>query len=136
MMDGTETTPTPGSERRGARVRVDAGKPALKGKHTLMFDVTTWERLNVHALRQGVDCSELVGTLINTHLRRYVIQDRGGKGPAESPGPEKDPVETLPVAETLTPSEVAEGVASPGEGEGSGTDHVVRPKRRAGQGVR
>jgi hypothetical protein len=36
------------------------------------------QRLSVHAAMLGLDRSELVESLINLHLRRFVVSDRGG----------------------------------------------------------
>ena len=119
--------------RRGARVRADDPQPALKGKHTLVLTDEAWERLSVYAIKTKADCSELVEGLINAHLRGFVVQDRRATPlparPADLSGGVKDPVETLPVGETLTPLEPGDAGPPAGEGEGSG----LRGSRRRAQ---
>jgi hypothetical protein len=49
-----------------------------KVKATIHLSVEADQRLNVHAAMYRMDRSELVEKLINDHLRRYVVSDRGG----------------------------------------------------------
>jgi hypothetical protein len=63
-------------------------KPAggTKVKATIHLSVEASQRLSVHAAMLGLDRSELVERLINQHLRRFVISDRGGPdASSESP---------------------------------------------------
>lgn len=60
-----------------------SGKPAdrpsvLKVKSTIHLSVEASQRLDIHCTMMGFDRSELVEKLINDHLRRYVVSDRGG----------------------------------------------------------
>ena len=51
---------------------------ASKVKCTIHLSVETSQRLDIHATMMGFDRSALVEKLINDHLRRYVVSDRGG----------------------------------------------------------
>jgi hypothetical protein len=56
-----------------------ASKPAVvKVKSTIHLSVEASQRLDIHATMMGFDRSALVEKLINDHLRRYVVSDRGG----------------------------------------------------------
>lgn len=65
-----------------ARKRLVAKTPsrpsASKVKATLHLSAEASQRLTVHAAMLGKDRSELVESLINLHLRRFVVSDRGG----------------------------------------------------------
>ena len=52
----------------------------LKVKATIHLSLEASQRLTVHAAMMGLDRSELVEQLINDHLRRFVVSDRGGGG--------------------------------------------------------
>jgi hypothetical protein len=64
------------------------GKPAQrlavagpsKLKSTIHLSVEASQRLDVHCSMARMDRSAMVERLINEHLRRYVVQDRG-RGP-------------------------------------------------------
>lgn len=62
-------------------------RPAVsKAKCTIHLSVEASQRLDIHATMMGMDRSGLVEHLINSHLRRYVVSDRGGADAAvESP---------------------------------------------------
>lgn len=65
------------------------GRPAiLKVKATVHLSVEADQRLSVHATMMGLDRSTLVEKLINDHLRRYVVSDRGGANETTSGGDE------------------------------------------------
>ncbi len=51
---------------------------ASKVKATIHLSVEASQRLDIHATMMGYDRSALVEKLINDHLRRYVVSDRGG----------------------------------------------------------
>ena len=54
-------------------------KPAVaKCKSTIHLSVEASQRLDIHATMMNLDRSSLVERLINEHLRRYVVSDRGG----------------------------------------------------------
>ena len=54
-------------------------RPAVtKVKSTIHLSVEASQRLDIHATMMGLDRSALVEKLINDHLRRYVVSDRGG----------------------------------------------------------
>ena len=50
----------------------------VKAKCTIHLSVEASQRLDIHATMMGLDRSALVEKLINDHLRRYVVSDRGG----------------------------------------------------------
>ena len=55
-----------------------ASRPAMsKVKSTIHLSVEASQRLNIHATMMDFDRSALVEKLINDHLRRYVVSDRG-----------------------------------------------------------
>jgi hypothetical protein len=64
------------------RKRLAAKPPArptvTKVKSTIHLSVEASQRLDIHATMMGLDRSSLVERLINDHLRRYVVSDRGG----------------------------------------------------------
>ena len=73
---------TVGQESAKPRKRV-AVKPAVrpaaqKVKSTIHLSLEASQRLDIHATMMGFDRSALVEKLINDHLRRYVVSDRGG----------------------------------------------------------
>lgn len=49
-----------------------------KVKSTIHLSTEASQRLDIHATMMGLDRSALVEKLINDHLRRYVVSDRGG----------------------------------------------------------
>jgi hypothetical protein len=70
-----------GKARRASRrpaAKASPGQGAAKVKATIRLSVEADQRLSVHAAMMGLDRSELVEKLIRDHLRRYVVQDRGG----------------------------------------------------------
>jgi hypothetical protein len=80
-------TPESGSGKTRKRQTGKAGaRPGgAKVKATIHLSVEASQRLSVHAAMLGLDRSELVEQLINLHLRRFVVSDRGGaEGSAEA----------------------------------------------------
>jgi len=71
---GTET----GKPRKRQSVKAAPRPAASKVKATIHLSVEADQRLNVHAAMMRMDRSELVESLINQHLRRFVVSDRGG----------------------------------------------------------
>jgi hypothetical protein len=63
-----------------------AGKPSKpmegiapsKVKSTIHLTLGASQRLDVHCSMERLDRSAMVEKLINDHLRRYVVSDRGG----------------------------------------------------------
>ena len=53
-------------------------------KCTIHLSLEASQRLDIHATMMGFDRSALVEKLINDHLRRYVVSDRGGPENAAS----------------------------------------------------
>ena len=68
------------SGKKGKRQSVKtAGRQVpSKVKSTIHLSVEASQRLDIHCTMMGFDRSELVEKLINDHLRRYVVSDRGG----------------------------------------------------------
>ena len=67
-----------GKGRKRLAAKVAARPAALKAKCTIHLSVEASQRLDIHATMMGLDRSALVEKLINDHLRRYVVSDRGG----------------------------------------------------------
>ena len=67
-------------KRPAAKMAVQPG--AAKVKATIHLSGEADKRLSVHATMMEMDRSELVEKLINDHLRRYVVSDRGGDAAA------------------------------------------------------
>jgi hypothetical protein len=73
-----------GKPRKRSAARVATGQVAGKVKATIHLSIEADKRLSVHATMMDMDRSELVEKLINDHLRRYVVSDRGHGGEAAS----------------------------------------------------
>jgi hypothetical protein len=67
-----------GKARKRPAAKAATRPMAAKVKATVHLSVEASQRLTVHAAMMGMDRSELVEKLINDHLRRYVVSDRGG----------------------------------------------------------
>lgn len=67
-----------GKPRRRVAAKAASRQAATKVKATIHLSVEASQRLTVHAAMLGMDRSELVESLINQHLRRFVVSDRGG----------------------------------------------------------
>lgn len=64
--------------RRRGTAKTATRLAASKVKSTIHLSVEASQRLDIHATMMGSDRSALVEKLINEHLRRYVVSDRGG----------------------------------------------------------
>jgi hypothetical protein len=124
-------------ERRPAGDR-EAPAPGRKQTRALNLTDAAWERVTVYALRTGQDRSAVVEGLINDHLRRFVVQDRGGPRPVEPLAISDDgaagvesAVETIPIGETLRPSPAEETNPAAGGGEGLPTATPAPRRKRA-----
>src|SRR5262245_41630557 len=73
-MAGQET----GKPRKRVAAKLPIRPAASKVKATIHLSVEASQRLDIHATMMGYDRSALVEKLINDHLRRYVVSDRGG----------------------------------------------------------
>lgn len=71
-------TPSNGKPRKRSSAKAANRPAASKVKATIHLSVEASQRLTVHAAMLGMDRSELVESLIATHLRRFVVSDRGG----------------------------------------------------------
>jgi hypothetical protein len=67
-----------GKARKRPAAKAATGQVAAKVKATIHLSVEADKRLSVHSTMMEMDRSELVEKLINDHLRRYVVSDRGG----------------------------------------------------------
>jgi len=71
-----------GKARKRPAAKAAIRPAAVKVKATIHLSVEADQRLSIHATMTGMDRSELVEALINQHLRRFVVSDRGGAGDA------------------------------------------------------
>jgi hypothetical protein len=78
MAETTESDNGNPRKRNGARParRLEVA-PVTKVKSTIHLSAEASRRLDIHAAMTDSDRSALVEKLINEHLRRYVVQDRG-----------------------------------------------------------
>ena len=67
-----------GKTRRRVAAKAANRSSSLKVKATIHLSVEASQRLTVHAAMLGMDRSEMMESLINQHLRRFVVSDRGG----------------------------------------------------------
>lgn len=70
--------PQPAKGRRRASGKTGERLSVSKVKATIHLTLEASQRLDIHATMMGLDRSALVEKLINDHLRRYVVSDRGG----------------------------------------------------------
>ena len=71
-----------GKPRKRTTAKAASEQPAKKVKSTIHLSREADQRLDIHCTMMGFDRSALVEKLINDHLRRYVVSDRGGDGSA------------------------------------------------------
>ena len=76
MADASEGGSGKGRKRQAAKPVSRPG--GGKAKCTIHLAVEASQRLDIHATMMGMDRSALVEKLINDHLRRFVVSDRGG----------------------------------------------------------
>jgi hypothetical protein len=76
MAESMEAANGKARKRQAAKPATVQG--AAKVKTTIHLSVEASERLGIHAIKMGMDRSELVEWLISQHLRRYIVSDRGG----------------------------------------------------------
>jgi Ribbon-helix-helix protein, copG family len=77
MVDSTETGN--GKARKRPAAKAATSQATAKVKATIHLSSEADKRLSVHATMMEMDRSELVELLIVTHLKRYVVSDRGGE---------------------------------------------------------
>jgi hypothetical protein len=77
MADSTESGNSKARKRPAAKAATS--QMATKVKATIHLSGEADKRLSVHATMMEMDRSELVEHLIVTHLKRYVVSDRGGE---------------------------------------------------------
>jgi predicted transcriptional regulator len=66
-----------GKGRKRPAAKTATGQGAGKIKATLHLSPEADKRLSIHATMMEMDRSELAEKLINDHLRRFVVSDRG-----------------------------------------------------------
>ncbi len=69
--------PVNGKARKRQAAKLPARQAVTKVKSTIHLSLEASQRLDIHATMMGLDRSALVEKLINDHLRRYVVSDRG-----------------------------------------------------------
>ena len=84
VMPAEQSELQPGKGRKRSSAKPPKGPGGGKVKATIHLSVEASQRLTVHAAMMTMDRSELVEHLINQHLRRFVVSDRGGPDSAES----------------------------------------------------
>lgn len=67
-----------GKPRKRGAAKTPVRVASTKVKCTIHLSLEASQRLDIHACMMGFDRSALVEKLINDHLRRYVVSDRGG----------------------------------------------------------
>ena len=67
-----------GKARKRPAAKLPIRQPVSKVKSTIHLSLEASQRLDIHCTMMGFDRSEMVEKLINDHLRRYVVSDRGG----------------------------------------------------------
>ena len=77
MNDSTDSGS--GKPRKRLAAKLSIKQTVSKVKSTIHLSVEASQRLDIHATMMGMDRSALVEKLINEHLRRYVVSDRGGQ---------------------------------------------------------
>jgi hypothetical protein len=83
MSGSPDSTSGKGRKRSPAKTAGrSGGAGSAKVKSTIHLSLEASQRLDVHCTMMGFDRSGLVEKLINDHLRRYVVSDRGGEAPA------------------------------------------------------
>jgi hypothetical protein len=73
-----------GKTRKRAPAKAAGRQAVSKVKATIHLSVEADQRLSVHAAMLRMDRSELVEFLIQSHLKRFVVSDRGGPEDAGS----------------------------------------------------
>ena len=71
-----------GKPRRRQGAKATGHQAAGKVKATIHISAEADRKLSVHATMLGMDRSELVEELIQKHLRRFIVSDRGGEADA------------------------------------------------------
>jgi hypothetical protein len=69
---------TPRNHSASKEAKASARPSVLKVKSTIHLTPEASQRLDIHVTMMGARRSALVEKLVNEHLRRYVVSDRGG----------------------------------------------------------
>jgi hypothetical protein len=73
-----------GKTRKRPAAKAASGQGSAKCKVTLHLSSEADKRLSIHSTMMEIDRSTLVELLIQTHLKRWVVSDRGSGGEAAS----------------------------------------------------
>ena len=86
-MAAESSEPQTAKARKRPAAKAASRPSASKVKATIHLSAEASQRLSVHAAMLGLDRSELVESLVNLHLRRFVVSDRGrGEGSDDGMG--------------------------------------------------
>lgn len=77
MVEGSDASA--GKSKRRIAVKAQVEPSGKKLKATIHLSREADIRLNIHCTMMGIDRSAMIEKLINDHLRRYVVSDRGGQ---------------------------------------------------------
>lgn len=67
-----------GKGRKRPAAKAATSRAVSKVKCTIHLTAEASQRLDIHATMSGMDRSEVIEGLVNTHCRRWVVSDRGG----------------------------------------------------------
>ena len=84
--------PSNGKPKRRPIAKTSVAPGSQKIKATIHLTMDSHRRLSVHAAMMNVDRSELVESLVQTHLKRFVVSDRGGGSELVNNGKEEIPI--------------------------------------------
>ncbi len=68
-----------GKARKRSAIKAALEQKPKKTKVTIHLSREADQRLDIHCTMMGLDRSALMEKLINTHLRRWIVSDRGGQ---------------------------------------------------------
>jgi hypothetical protein len=66
-----------GKARKRTAAKAATGQVVKKVKATIHLSAEADKRLSIHATMMELDRSELIELLVETHLKRWVVSDRG-----------------------------------------------------------
>ena len=80
MQEQTEAAGGRTRKRQSSKPPARSATPKVKA--TIHLSASASQRLSVHAAMTGMDRSEVVESLIEQHLKRFVVSDRAKAGSA------------------------------------------------------
>jgi hypothetical protein len=121
---------TRGRKRDGAKSRPTRSERTVKV--ALMLTPNESRALGAESVGTGKSYSAIVGSLITQNCRRWVLSDRGEKGPqtvsTSQANGVNNSVKDVPTAENLPEAGAPEDVPAPGAGESA--EPPPAPRRR------